>query len=493
MKKLIKKILRESDFDWTKSVGPKDYINSILDDEQDYLEMSDYYINNLINYNFNFSQVKNIRVSTDDYHGTYDIELIMHNGDEYQFNLEQLDYDGDGDEDIFYYQKFYAKNGVTLDDEEVSTVGAQYHIRQVKDIVNLVNSNVNESNDFDWIKDAPEVNIKYGLKFYRKEFPDRIYTIGHKQPDGKIEIKHPEPYAVHGAERYKLQKLFDDGDYIVLNESNDLDWIKQVPTVDEFRFFEVVVCIESEYDEYSGEDECLDVMNYFFKIPKEEVDGIWDNYIGYFGGPGDEGRGVINWGINMGIIDEGDYITEEYVTEHSKTSFCHNWGYSSDDENDRLICNNGINESSESDFDWAEDANVIDGDKLRKLIIKDGLTEIYHNVVNGYLFLYGTKIKSLGNLQTVGGGLDLRGAPIQSLGNLESVGGYLDLDRTKIQSLGNLKSVGGNLDLKGTPIQSLGNLESVGGNLDLRGSVVSKEYSKQEIREMVSVDGEIYL
>ena len=108
----------------------------------------------------------------------------------------------------------------------------------------------------------------------------------------------------------------------------------------------------------------------------------------------------------------------------------------------------------ESDFDWAEDTNTIDGIELRKLIIKDGLTEIYHDVVNGDLHLNGTPIRDLGNLETVGGHLSLYGTIIRSLGNLKSVGGYLNL----------------------------------------RGSVVSREYSsEQEIREMVSVGGKIYL
>jgi hypothetical protein len=127
----------------------------------------------------------------------------------------------------------------------------------------------------------------------------------------------------------------------------------------------------------------------------------------------------------------------------------------------------------ESDFDWVDGPNTIDGNKLRELILKDGLTEIYHDVINGDLSLYGTPIQSLGNLKTVGGSLYLYGTPIQSLGNLESVGGGLDLENTQIQSLGNLKSVGGYLDLLGTPL--------------------SKKYSEEEIREMVSVVGEIYL
>ena len=92
---------------------------------------------------------------------------------------------------------------------------------------------------------------------------------------------------------------------------------------------------------------------------------------------------------------------------------------------------------------------------------------------------------------SIGGDLDLRRTPIKSLENLQSVGGYLDLRDTPIESLGNLQSVGRNLDLEKTPIQSLGNLEFVGGDLYLRGTPVSKMYSKEEIREMLNVEGGI--
>jgi hypothetical protein len=107
--------------------------------------------------------------------------------------------------------------------------------------------------------------------------------------------------------------------------------------------------------------------------------------------------------------------------------------------------------------------------------------------------LYGAPIKSLGNLQSVGGDLDLYETPIESLENLQSVGGDLDLRGTAIESLGNLQSVGGYLNLYGTPIESLGNLQSVGGNLYLRETPISKKYSRQEIRDMVNVNGDIYL
>ena len=113
--------------------------------------------------------------------------------------------------------------------------------------------------------------------------------------------------------------------------------------------------------------------------------------------------------------------------------------------------------------------------------------------ISGDLDLRGTSIKSLGNLQSVGESLYLEETPIESLGNLQSVGGNLFLHTTLIESLGNLQSVGGDLYLIGTLIESLGNLQSVGGNLVLYKTPISKMYSTKQIRQMVNVEGQIYL
>ena len=92
------------------------------------------------------------------------------------------------------------------------------------------------------------------------------------------------------------------------------------------------------------------------------------------------------------------------------------------------------------------------------------------------------------------GYLNLRGTNIESLGNLTSVGGSLDLRTTNIESIGALTSVGGNLNLTGCKkLTSLGNLTSVGGILDLKRTPISRKYSRAEIRQMVKVDGDIYL
>lgn len=54
-------------------------------------------------------------------------------------------------------------------------------------------------------------------------------------------------------------------------------------------------------------------------------------------------------------------------------------------------------------------------------------------------------------------------------------------------------SIGGDLYLEGTRIESLGNLQSVGGSLYLGNTPISKKYSEEEIRQIVNVGGKIYL
>jgi hypothetical protein len=59
--------------------------------------------------------------------------------------------------------------------------------------------------------------------------------------------------------------------------------------------------------------------------------------------------------------------------------------------------------------------------------------------------------------------------------------------------LGNLEYVGRDLDLKHTNIQSLGNLTSVGGDLNLIGTPLLRMYSRKEIRDMVRINGNLFL
>ena len=101
-------------------------------------------------------------------------------------------------------------------------------------------------------------------------------------------------------------------------------------------------------------------------------------------------------------------------------------------------------------------------------------------------------IKDLGNLTSVGGSLYLFRSKIESLGNLTSVEGDLNLIETlSIKTLGNLTSVGGNLDLRRSEIEDLGKLKYVGGDLNLRYTSLLKKYTKEEIRSMVEIVGNI--
>ena len=127
---------------------------------------------------------------------------------------------------------------------------------------------------------------------------------------------------------------------------------------------------------------------------------------------------------------------------------------------------------------------------MQKFLTKKGNPDF---TITGDLDLSDTLIESLGNLTSVGNNLYLSYTPIKSLGNLTSVGGGLDLRNTPIESLGNLTSVGGYLFLSATPIKSLGNLTTVGGSLFLRRTPISYEYTEEEIRSQVKVEGDIYI
>jgi hypothetical protein len=113
----------------------------------------------------------------------------------------------------------------------------------------------------------------------------------------------------------------------------------------------------------------------------------------------------------------------------------------------------------------------------------------------GDLNLEESDIKSLGNLVRVEGDLNLAYSKIETLGNLVRVDGNLNLFNSKnLESLENLNYVGDALDLYGCKnLKSLGNLEYVGGWLDLRDTPLEEKYTEEGIRNMVEVDGKIYL
>ena len=104
------------------------------------------------------------------------------------------------------------------------------------------------------------------------------------------------------------------------------------------------------------------------------------------------------------------------------------------------------------------------------------------------------KILSIPGLHYFNNDWNLLQSFLKSKGNPKwKISDYLYLRNTPIESLGNLTSVGGYLDLRNTPIESLGNLTSVGDYLSLRNTPMSKKYTEEQIRQMVKVEGNIYM
>jgi hypothetical protein len=117
---------------------------------------------------------------------------------------------------------------------------------------------------------------------------------------------------------------------------------------------------------------------------------------------------------------------------------------------------------------------IKDGSKGDLNLNGTSITSLPDNLtVGGDLGLYNTKINSLPDNLTVGGGLNLGNTPITSLPDNLKVGGYLDLENTSITSLPDNLKVGEYLGLENTPL--------------------SKKYTKEQIRQMADVKGEIHI
>ena len=83
------------------------------------------------------------------------------------------------------------------------------------------------------------------------------------------------------------------------------------------------------------------------------------------------------------------------------------------------------------------------------------------------------------------GDLNLRDAPITSLPDNLTVGGDLFLYNTPITSLPDNLTVEGSIDLRNTPITSLPDNLTVGGFLALLHTPISRQYTREQITQMV--------
>jgi hypothetical protein len=154
------------------------------------------------------------------------------------------------------------------------------------------------------------------------------------------------------------------------------------------------------------------------------------------------------------------------------------------------------------DNDWEELLRFTKGRKFRVrggLDLREFCPETLGNMisVDGYLNLIGcNNLTSLGSLERVDGNLYLSFCEnLTSLGSLERVGGKLTLIFCKnLTSLGSLEYVDKYLNLFNCKnLTSLGSLKRVGGYLELRGTPIAEKYSEREIREIIEVDGVIFI
>ena len=109
------------------------------------------------------------------------------------------------------------------------------------------------------------------------------------------------------------------------------------------------------------------------------------------------------------------------------------------------------------------------------------------------IFVANTPIKTLGNIKVLPGTLNFSKSEIENLRGLKEVGFNLLARSSAIESLGNLESVGRDLDLGETKIDSLGKLRYVGGDLNLYDTPLSDRMTREEIRNIVAVKGDIYM
>lgn len=130
----------------------------------------------------------------------------------------------------------------------------------------------------------------------------------------------------------------------ILWESSDLDWIKDIPGEEgygeKYRFFDIYVCF-SEYDD--DEYDCQDGYSAFIKIPKYEVDILWDGELYEHRYEGMDGfEEIIKWAIDNEQFDREDYSAVQIVREVDKEEYVDVTGDS-----------DLINESS--DLDWIKE------------------------------------------------------------------------------------------------------------------------------------------
>jgi hypothetical protein len=114
-----------------------------------------------------------------------------------------------------------------------------------------------------------------------------------------------------------------------MNESDDFDWVSEIPATIEYNFHEIHF--------YFGDEDSHSV---YMKIPTELNLQSDDE--------------ITTHAVNINLISDGDVDSIDYVDEIDKSEYCDMWGMWRDDE--KVFCGKPMNESD--DFDWVDQSGV---------------------------------------------------------------------------------------------------------------------------------------
>jgi hypothetical protein len=239
---------------------------------------------------------------------------------------------------------------VTWDDSElIDDRDSNYSEINQKLKFNLTNSDVERL--FQFYFDTDEWDSPLSEK--RERVQD--YMINNFEDDELLYYMGDRKSLETAYNRDVVKRYLKNGDWVIydekINESSDWDWVSDVPGTKEFgqkyRYFEIVACYGVDY-EY---EECDDEYSHFVKIPKYEVDEIWDipdDNFDYLAGPGDEGEGVIMYAIKNQLIshfDINEILMFQGVRELNKNTYDKLTNY----RDDTMVESN--------DLGWIEDTN----------------------------------------------------------------------------------------------------------------------------------------
>ena len=392
------------------------------------------------------------------------IKSVYHDG---QQILDYITMDGDGDEELDESlewsdkdvpfdekDKSFESDPSWKDDEDWSLNPERSYWKQ-GDTGGSGGGDVNESNELEWIsntrptlKDVFDENLievgdiltlygtledEDGLREQQvDDFKVRIESVSHKGGLSStyftpLQKKYWDFLGYDGTGDIRFLKKDGDLQLVgrinskdVVEESNDFDWVKEIPGTKEYgekyRYFEVVACYGYDYET----EECDDEYSHFVKIPKHDVDEIWnipDVDFDYLAGPGDEGLGVIEYAIENQLIsprEVEEIVAFEGVRELDKNTYDGLTDYR-DYRDTKMVESN--------DFDWVKDIKPNWDTYYGGIIMKDieGLPKNLEDVTSEMLLPIWMKIETInkGILTRKNRGGDVNKKLLESMDQIE--------------------------------------------------------------------------